>query len=859
MKNKVLFSLYFLLSFLYFTSVKAQDIEQSETPTPSVKPTFAQKHRFTNQPALEAVTVTQFNAPYSEIKLLDADNRERTFLISDKTTFNNENNSNQKPALISKESIKEDAVITLVYAIVNNKLTALDITLPKQIEEDVNTATKPEENAHLKGILEAYSDDIAIIGGSKVKLMPTATITCVSKEDCDCKCPGLKKDQKGKMAYVMDSTLVDLAPFVSVSGSVSADGILYAEKMTVYDNIQTDADKQYLSKLQEVVNTKSLVLSPSNDYKKLAIGGSVTVGEATYNVLQDSLIQQYINRVGNRVTPQWTHKMPKSRGAKPSFYVLDNPVPDAFSFGDGKVFITTGLLKMAKNEHQLAFILANEVAHITHKHAIAIANQKAKVKKTSNLAKVGIGVGIGAILVVGAIVAGGKMKKKEKPNTQPKPSTQTNTGNQTQIQKPTNTNDENDSTRITKSPNQTGGNGQVDGNSGINPSDSRKPMRKRDADGEPDQNGQITPTVSPDDVVIGTKSADKVKTMGTTEPLSTNDQNGLTDPVVTPKDVSGRTKSSNKVKTIGAADPINEPNHGGQISPNVTPKDKSGRTKSSDKVQTMSKVEPFGEAEQDGQTTTIDTTIATNQNGGHGQLEPIDKSNPHKNIGVGVSIEIDLSGIGTNGGTDTTIRRSDTIVETDTLRHIDTIVQTDTLRQTGTITTGTVSQTDTLQKTYTPKQTVDLMFSVEDLVNAFKPLYFNSIMPAAKDLQAAKVGLFYMKQAGYDVAEAPKLWDNVLSINEDKNFLQNLISATAKSLDPVFKNIAEEKKMKATEVIKDFTTNLILQTPFVSAYKAKKRIKQIRILVKTQYRDVKSVTNLVDTEGFSYLARVLEQ
>lgn len=69
----------------------------------------------------------------------------------------------------------------------------------------------------------------------------------------------------------------------------------------------------------------------------------------------------------------------------------------------------------------------------------------------------------------------------------------------------------------------------------------------------------------------------------------------------------------------------------------------------------------------------------------------------------------------------------------------------------------------------------------------------------------------------------------------------------------------EQSEMTTLEVVKDFSTNLILQTPFVSAYKAKKRINQIKTLVKTQYKDIKPASNLVDTEGFSYSTRVLEQ
>jgi len=50
--------------------------------------------------------------------------------------------------------------------------------------------------------------------------------------------------------------------------------------------------------------------------------------------------------------------------------VVDSPLQNAFSCPGGIIFISSGLLKTIRDEAQLAGILAHEVAHVAHKHAL---------------------------------------------------------------------------------------------------------------------------------------------------------------------------------------------------------------------------------------------------------------------------------------------------------------------------------------------------------------------------------------------------------------------------------------------------------------------------------------------------------
>lgn len=71
-----------------------------------------------------------------------------------------------------------------------------------------------------------------------------------------------------------------------------------------------------------------------------------------------SVVGRNLARYSSRPELPWT------------FAVIENETPNAFSAPGGYVTVTTGLLKKINNEAQLAGVLAHEIGHITHKHAL---------------------------------------------------------------------------------------------------------------------------------------------------------------------------------------------------------------------------------------------------------------------------------------------------------------------------------------------------------------------------------------------------------------------------------------------------------------------------------------------------------
>lgn len=78
----------------------------------------------------------------------------------------------------------------------------------------------------------------------------------------------------------------------------------------------------------------------------------------------------YIDSIGQSIVKHQTDR-PDTGGLKFSFTVIaQDTVVNAFSLLGGHVFVYTGLIKAAKNEAELAAVIAHEIGHITNRHGV---------------------------------------------------------------------------------------------------------------------------------------------------------------------------------------------------------------------------------------------------------------------------------------------------------------------------------------------------------------------------------------------------------------------------------------------------------------------------------------------------------
>src|SRR6266568_2583307 len=102
-------------------------------------------------------------------------------------------------------------------------------------------------------------------------------------------------------------------------------------------------------------------------------------------VVEDPLVSEYINRVGQNLVRNSDAKVPFT------FQLIEGDSPNAFALPGGYIFVYTGLLKLADEEDELAAALAHEIAHVAARHM----TKQATKSEIVNLASIPVGVILG--------------------------------------------------------------------------------------------------------------------------------------------------------------------------------------------------------------------------------------------------------------------------------------------------------------------------------------------------------------------------------------------------------------------------------------------------------------------------------
>src|SRR5205823_1711152 len=109
----------------------------------------------------------------------------------------------------------------------------------------------------------------------------------------------------------------------------------------------------------------------------------------------DPTVTEYVNTVGFRlvdaIPPEYQH-----REFRYTFRVVNQKEINAFALPGGPMYVNRGMIEAAKNEGEMAGVMAHELSHVALRHGTA---QATKAQKYSILG------GVGAI--AGAVIGGG--------------------------------------------------------------------------------------------------------------------------------------------------------------------------------------------------------------------------------------------------------------------------------------------------------------------------------------------------------------------------------------------------------------------------------------------------------------------
>ena len=320
----------FTISFLFFSFLSAQKA--------------AQKGEF------QDVEVKSFKAPFSEL-VINAFGVDLPITIGDKTKFKGLKNKKIDPKEITEGLI----IHKLEY----------ELTGETYLATSIETEISADGSIVVNGLFEGFLDDFAIVDGHPIRLSDGVNIEGRKVKKCAC---------KGLLAPSFKSPFIKPGGFyVTIEGKKDDQGVINAEKVKLCRNVFGKPERELLTSIDDNLTNGTNPLSniPQDivDLNMQLYDGKIRVGKYSYQLTDDIGLQGYINKIGHRLLPKRAKEKQMEQGAVYyRFYVIDDPVPNAFAFPNGMIFIHTGLLDIIENEAQLAVVLGHEIAHVTHEH-----------------------------------------------------------------------------------------------------------------------------------------------------------------------------------------------------------------------------------------------------------------------------------------------------------------------------------------------------------------------------------------------------------------------------------------------------------------------------------------------------------
>ncbi len=104
--------------------------------------------------------------------------------------------------------------------------------------------------------------------------------------------------------------------------------------------------------------------------KEIAIGKGLAVEiEKSAKIVEDPVIAEYVNRVGQNLVRNSDAKVPFT------VKVIDAEEINAFALPGGFLFVNLGLLNLAEDESEIAGVMAHEIAHVAARHGTRQASR----------------------------------------------------------------------------------------------------------------------------------------------------------------------------------------------------------------------------------------------------------------------------------------------------------------------------------------------------------------------------------------------------------------------------------------------------------------------------------------------------
>jgi len=114
--------------------------------------------------------------------------------------------------------------------------------------------------------------------------------------------------------------------------------------------------------------------------------------ERTLRIIDDPALVERVNRIGQEIAAvanasniPITWGINKRSQFQYTFKVVDDNDVNAFSLPGGFIYVNKGLLNYVQSDHELAAVLAHEIAHAAHHHLLRLGQENEKINRRVTL------------------------------------------------------------------------------------------------------------------------------------------------------------------------------------------------------------------------------------------------------------------------------------------------------------------------------------------------------------------------------------------------------------------------------------------------------------------------------------------
>jgi Zn-dependent protease with chaperone function len=114
--------------------------------------------------------------------------------------------------------------------------------------------------------------------------------------------------------------------------------------------------------------------------------------ERTLRIIGDPALVERVNRIGQEIAAianaseiPITWGIQKKSQFQYTFKVVDDKDVNAFSLPGGFIYVNKGLLDYVQSDHELAAVLAHEIAHAAHHHLLRLGQENEKINRRVTL------------------------------------------------------------------------------------------------------------------------------------------------------------------------------------------------------------------------------------------------------------------------------------------------------------------------------------------------------------------------------------------------------------------------------------------------------------------------------------------